>query len=191
MLITFFAALELGIETGVVVGVISSLALYLWRTSRPSVTVVGRVGTTEQYRSVRRHQVHTDPSVIAIRVDESLYFANSKHVADLIRQAVANHQGVKHLVLIGASIDDIDASALETLEGLIEELRDAGVATHLAEMRGPVMDRLERVGFVGHLGEGRVFFSTHEAMQALIPGGEHAATVPVAVSSPQASPLVP
>jgi SulP family sulfate permease len=84
---------------------------------------------------------------------------------------VADRPEVEHVVLIGSSINFIDASALETLEGLIRELRDAGVTFHLADFKGRVLDRLERVGFAARLGKGRVFISAHEAMQALAEKG--------------------
>lgn len=167
LLITFGTVLLVGIEIGIGAGVTTAVVLYLWRTSRPHVAIVGRVGDTEHFRNVLRHAVHTCPHVLTIRMDESLYFANTKYIEDLILAAVADHPAVKHLVLVCSAINDIDASALETLENLIGELRDAGVTFHLAEVKGPVMDRLQRIGFLPHLGDGRIFLSTHQAMQTL------------------------
>ena len=167
LLITFLAVLAVGVETGIVVGVIATILLFLWRTNRPHVAIVGRVGQTETYRNVRRHQVKTCPHVIAMRIDESLYFANTKFLEDKVLCAVADRPEVKHLVLIGIAVNFIDASALETLESLIDELRDAGVQLHLAEIKGPVMDRLKAIGFVDKIGADHIYLSTHEAMQAL------------------------
>ena len=171
LLITFFAVLELGVERGIAVGVVAALALYLWRTSQPHLAVVGRLGSSEHFRNVRRYQVTTYPHVLAVRVDSSLYFANANIFSDLLRSMVADRPEVEHVVLIGSSINFIDASALETLEGLVRELRDAGVTFHLADFKGRVLDRLERVGFAARLGKGRVFISAHEAMQALAEKG--------------------
>ncbi len=167
LLITFLAVLTVGVETGIVVGVIATILLFLWRTNRPHVAIVGRVGDTETYRNVRRHQVKTCPHVIAMRIDESLYFANTKFLEDKVLCAIADRPEVKHLVLIGIAVNFIDASALETLESLIDELRDAGVTLHLAEIKGPVMDRLQAIGFVDKIGADHIYLSTHEAMQAL------------------------
>jgi SulP family sulfate permease len=165
--ITFAVVLILGIEIGILAGVGASLLLFLWRTSRPHVAIVGRVGESETYRNVLRHEVKTCPHVVAVRVDESLYFANTKFLEDTLLRAVAERPEVKHLVLIGAAINVIDSSALATLESLILELRDAGVQLHLAEIKGPVMDRLTAVGFVEQLGAEHIFLSTHDAMKAL------------------------
>ena len=77
---------------------------------------------------------------------------------------VADHPDVDHLVLIMNAVNFIDASALETLETLADQLRDSGVTLHLTEVKGPVMDRLDRVDFTHHLGAGKIYLSTHEAM---------------------------
>lgn len=167
LLITFGGVLVLGIEMGIVVGTASALALHLWRTSQPHVAIVGRVGTSEHFRNVRRHEVTTYPHVLAIRVDESLYFANTRHLEDVLLSAVADQPEVQHVVLICSAVNYIDMSALETLGHLMDDLREAGVTLYLAEVKGPVMDQLQRAGFVEHLGTEHIFLSTHQAMQAL------------------------
>lgn len=166
-LATFLAAMAFDIEVGIGVGIVTALGLHLWRTSRPHVAVVGRVGTTEHFRNVLRHPVRTWPRVLAIRVDESLYFPNTKYLEDSLLRAVAERPEIEHLVLICSAVNFIDTSALETLESLRLELRDAGVQLYLAEVKGPVMDRLQRIGFVDELGADRIFLSTHAALAAL------------------------
>ena len=167
LLITFLAVMVFNIEIGIVIGALTALALYLWRTSRPHVAIVGRVEDSEHYRNVLRHDVQTCPHVLAIRVDESLYFANTKYLEDYLLRAIADHPSIKHLVLVCSGINFIDASGLVTLEKLIDGLRDAGVSLYLAEVKGPVMDQFQKVGFVEHLGTDRIFLSTRQAMQAL------------------------
>lgn len=164
LIVTFLAVLTLGVEIGIVVGASLSIALYLWRTSRPHMAEVGRVGETEHFRNILRHEVQTDPAVLMVRVDESLYFANTAFLEDQLLARVADRSEIDHLVLIMSAVNFIDASALETLETLAERLADAGVTLHLAEVKGPVMDRLNRVGFTKNLGAGRIFLSTHDAM---------------------------
>jgi len=167
LVITFVAVFTLGIEIGVLVGIGTSLGLFLWRTSRPHIAVVGRVGTSESFRNVQRHEVTTHPAVLAIRVDESLYFANTRYLEDTLLAKVAEHRAVKHLLLVCSGINYVDASAMETLRELIERLHDAGVTFHLADLKGPVLDQLNRAGLIGELGEDHLFLSTYEAMAAL------------------------
>ncbi|NWF82077.1 MAG: solute carrier family 26 protein [Chloroflexi bacterium] len=165
--ITFASVLLLGIETGIFVGVGASLLLYLWRTSRPHIAVVGRLGESEVYRNVLRYEVTTWPHVVAVRVDESLYFANTRYLEQALLRIIAERPEVKHLVLIGSAINFIDSSALHSLESLVQELRDAGVELHLAEIKGPVMDGLRRAHFVEKLGVEHIHLTTHQAMQRL------------------------
>ena len=164
---TFIAVLLIGIEKGILVGVGISLLLFIWRTSRPHMAVVGRIGKSELYRNELRYNVETSPEVIAIRVDQSLYFANTKYLEDTILGLIAERAEVKHVILIGTAINFIDASALETLESLQHELQGAGIEFHLAAIKGPVLDELTAIGFVAQVGADHIHFSTHDAMLAL------------------------
>jgi sulfate permease, SulP family len=91
------------------------------------VAEVGRLGNGEIYRNILRHPVETFPGVAAIRIDESLYFANSRFLEDTILNLISERPAVERVVLICSAVNFIDASALETLEALIDRLRDAGV----------------------------------------------------------------
>ncbi|MFN3373353.1 MAG: SulP family inorganic anion transporter, partial [Chloroflexus sp.] len=166
-LLTFVAVLALGIETGIFIGVASALVLYLWRTSRPHIAIVGRLGESEVYRNVERHPVKTWPHVVAVRVDESLYFANTRYLEQTLLRIVAERPEVKHLVLIGSAINFIDSSALHTLDSLIDSLHDAGVEFHLADIKGPVMDRLKQSELLDKIGQDHIHMTTHTAMLAL------------------------
>ena len=165
---TLVATLIVGVETGLVVGVVLSLALYLLRTSRPHMAEVGLVAGTEHFRNVQRHAVVVSPRVLSLRVDESLYFANSRALEDRINDAVARRPDLAHVVLQCSAINDIDASALESLEAIDMRLRDAGLRLHLSEVKGPVMDRLKHTHFLHSL-SGRVFLSHYQAIRELSP----------------------
>jgi sulfate permease, SulP family len=165
---TLVSTLALGVETGLLVGVGVSLGLYLWRTSRPHIATVGLVPGTEHFRNVLRHTVRTSPTLLSLRVDENLYFANARALEDHVNQAVANQPDLRHVVLQCSAINDIDASALESLEAIAQRLHDAGITLHLSEVKGPVMDRLQRTDLLGHLG-GQVFLTHYQAVAALTP----------------------
>jgi SulP family sulfate permease len=164
---TFGAVLLIGVENGILVGAAAAMLLFIWRTSQPHIAVVGRLGDSEIYRNVLRHDVTTCPKVVAVRIDGSLYFANCKALEDTVLGIVADQPGVESFVLSGTAINAIDASALETLESLHAELQDAGVTLYLSAIKGPVMDRLRAIGFTAHIGEDHFFESTHEAMKAI------------------------
>lgn len=165
---TLLAVLLLGVEPGVATGVVVSILLLLWRTSRPHIAVVGQVPGTEHYRNVKRHDVIVSEEVLSIRVDESLYFANARYLEDALSTLVAQNPRVKHVVLVCTAVNFIDASALESLEAISWRLKAGGVTLHLSEVKGPVMDQLQRSAFLSHL-SGSVFLSQHAAMRALDP----------------------
>ncbi len=167
MLITFIAVLAVGVEPGILLGVLASLLILAWRISQPHVAIVGRVGETETYRNVLRHEVQTWPEVVAMRVDESLYFANANYLEELVMQLLAGEPEMKHFVFIGTAVNFIDASALETLEAIHHSLHTAGVTLHLAAIKGPVMDRLLKSGLIDAIGYENIHLCTHDAMQVL------------------------
>ncbi|WP_151446771.1 SulP family inorganic anion transporter [Lacisediminimonas profundi] len=165
---TLLSTLALGVETGLIVGVTISLALHLYRTSRPHIAEVGLVRGTEHFRNVLRHTVAVSSSVLSLRVDESLYFANARYLEDWINDAVATHPQLKHVILQCSAVNDIDASALESLEAIAERLYLAGIALHLSEVKGPVMDRLQKTDFLRHL-SGKVYLTHYQAVSELSP----------------------
>ncbi|MBL7250263.1 SulP family inorganic anion transporter [Alloalcanivorax marinus] len=174
MLITLVGVLAAGVETGVIAGVAAALGLHLWRTSQPHMAELGQMPGTEHFRNVRRHRVVTSPRVLSIRVDESLYFANARRTEDAIYDAALNRAGQRHVVLLCSAINHIDASALDSLETLNRRLADAGLTLHLSEVKGPVMDQLQRSDFLARL-TGKVFLSHYQALETLDPETTRAA----------------
>ncbi|EAR49533.1 sulfate permease [Oceanicola granulosus HTCC2516] len=163
---TIALTLLIGVEAGVMAGVLVSILIHLYKTSRPHMAVVGRVPGTEHYRNVLRHEVETQPHVLALRVDESLYFPNTHFLEDRLAELIAERPALTDVVLMFPAVNDIDLSALESLEAINARLRDADLRLHLSEVKGPVMDRLERSHFLDEL-TGGVFLSHHAATRAL------------------------
>ncbi len=155
-----------GVEPGIVLGVGLSLASFLWRASRPHMAVIGRVPGTEHYRNVHRHQVQTHPAVLAMRVDETLFFGNIQALEDEVLAQLARAPDVRHVLLVLSAVNHIDSTAVEALAELRRALRQRNIVLNLAEVKGPVMDRLARNDFLNGL-ENPVYLSTHQAMEAL------------------------
>ncbi len=168
---TILLTLGLGVEAGVSAGVLLSILLFLWKSSRPHIAEVGLVPGTQHFRNIKRHRVFTSPEVLTIRVDESLYFANARFLEDYILDRVVGDCPVKHVVLMCSAVNAIDMSALESLEAINQRLKDMGIKLHLSEVKGPVMDGLQRTHFLADL-TGRIFLSQYEAAEALgaVPG---------------------
>ena len=163
---TMIITLAIGVEAGVSAGVGLSVLLHLYKSSKPHIAEVGQVPGTEHYRNILRHDVITDPSIVSLRVDESLYFANARYLEDNIHNRVAGDKNIRHVILQCSAINDIDLSALESLETINARLHEMGVKLHLSEVKGPVMDRLKRAHFLAEL-TGEVFLSQFEASRTL------------------------
>lgn len=166
LLLTVVLTLVQGVEAGLISGVLLSIALHLYRSSNPHVAELGRVPDTEHFRNIERHNVITQPNLIFFRVDESLYFANARFLEDKINELVAEHPEANHFVMVCSSINDIDASALESLFSINHYLQEAGMKSHLSEVKGPVLDRLKRSDFLDQL-TGNVYLSNYDAWSDL------------------------
>ena len=166
--VTVLLTLAYGVEVGVSAGVGVSIALHLFRTSRPHVAEVGLLPDTHHFRNVNRHAVLTDPSLLTLRVDESLYFANARFLEDMIQRRVTEGGPLRHVVLMCSAVNAIDFSALESLEAINSRLKEMGIGFHLSEIKGPVMDRLSRSHFLHEL-NGQVFLAQYDAVRTLTP----------------------
>lgn len=165
---TILLTLTVGVETGVAAGVLISLMLFIWKTSRPHVAEVGLVPGSQHFRNIDRHQVLTDPRLVTLRIDESLYFANARRMEDLVLERVhQNRDTLQHVVLMCSAVNEVDLSALESLVAINQQLKDLGVKLHLSEVKGPVMDRLKCGHFLSLL-TGKVFLSQYDAFVELV-----------------------
>lgn len=162
VLLTLVMTLAFGVEIGVSSGVFLSLGLHLYRTAKPHVAEVGLVEGSQHFRNVRRYKVETDPSVLNLRVDESLFFANAALLEDVIYHRVFADSRIAHVVLMCNAVNEVDYSALETLEEINQRLYEEGVQLHLSEVKGPVLDKLERVHFLDQL-SGNLYMTQYQA----------------------------
>lgn len=165
---TILLTLTMGVEVGVASGVAISILLHLYKTSRPHVAEVGLVPGSQHFRNIYRHIVTTDPALLTLRVDESLYFINARFLQDLVQARVAEGTEIKNVILMFSAVNEVDYSALESLEAINLRLKDMNIGLHLSEVKGPVMDRLKTSHFLDDL-NGSVFLSQYEATMVLAP----------------------
>ena len=168
MVSTIVITLSFGVEIGIVSGVVLSLSMFLYRTSRPHIARVGQVPGTEHYRNINRHIVISSEKVICLRIDESLYFPNARYLEDTIYEFVISNKNINDIIIMCSAINYIDSSALESLELLNSRLKESGVKLHLSEVKGPVMDQLQKTNFFEKL-TGEVFLTNFQAFLRLEP----------------------
>ena len=165
---TFTGVLVLGVEAGLVIGVGVSIVLFMRGSARPHIAVVGRLGDTPHFRNVERYPVRTWPNLLAVRIDESFYFANADTVESRLAELLdaPEPDDVEHLLIVMSAVNFIDTTGLEMLERLTDRLQRRGVVLDLCEVKGPVRDQLEHVALKDWL-TGEVFQTTDDAFNAL------------------------
>ncbi|WP_444958167.1 SulP family inorganic anion transporter [Microbulbifer sp. ZKSA002] len=160
--VTIFVTLLFGVESGVLCGVGASLLLFVWRASKPHIAEVGLIEGTEHFRNIDRHPVKTASEILTFRVDGRLMFSNISTLEERIYSRLGGNSQVRHVILMCSAVNEIDWSALEVLESINSILLNRDVRLHLSEVKGPVMDRLEKSSFLQKL-SGEVFLSQYQA----------------------------
>lgn len=159
-----------GLEIGIGLGIVLSMATLLLRVSTPHIAVLGRIAGSEHFRNVERYKVETLPGVLFIRIDERLFFGNLAAVEQRLTQELHKAEGVTDLVLVMSAVNLMDATAVDVFSELNADLATQNIRLHLAEVKGPVQDRLQRSA-LWHALSGEVFLSTNEAFEKLRPPG--------------------
>ncbi|MFC6052513.1 sodium-independent anion transporter [Acinetobacter sp. Ac_877] len=166
MWVTFFGVICIDISTGLIIGIISTFILLLWRISRPHIAVIGLIEGTHHFRNVQRYDVVTNPHILSIRVDENLSFLNANALKGFLINEVSKNHDLKHVVLNCSSVSSIDLSALEMLEDLNLELAKLNICLNLSEIKGPVMDKLQQSKLLAQL-KGQIFLTHYKSIQVL------------------------
>ncbi len=162
------ASLPIATLAGTIIVAVLSLVDFktpraIWHYSKPDFMAM----ETEHFRNVKRHKVFTDPRILTIRIDESLTYLNARWLEEFVLEQVSEHADLRHLILMCSAINGVDASALESIEAINHRLADGGIKLHLSEVKGPVMDALEKSHLLDDL-SGKVWLSQNEAFQSLI-----------------------
>ncbi len=168
MALTIILALTLGVIAGLVAGIGISLMMYLYRTSKPHMAIVGQVPGTTYFKNVDRNEVVTTPTIVSMRFDESIYFPNARLLESKINDVVASHPDIKHFILNCSATNAIDASGLESLKNINQRLTDTGVSFHLAEVKGPILDGLKKTAFYQDMKE-KIHSTNYDAVKSINP----------------------
>ncbi len=167
-LATFLAVLILGVQWGVLVGVVLAMVLHIRMSLTPHMPLVGRFRGTEHYRDADKFNVETIETVKILRIDDSLYYANARYLEDRVATIVSEYPEMTDLILMCTGVSHIDASALSSLVEINRRLRALKIRLHLSTMQSVVRERLYRSDFLEKL-SGNVYLSQHEAMIDLQP----------------------
>ena len=167
MIVTAAGVLALGVERGVIIGVVVSLGALIVRASRPNIAVVGRAPGSDFFRNVGRHEVETLPEVLMLRIDAAIWFGNTDAILGRVELELASRPATRHVVLVMSAVSLIDTTGLYALTEINRSLRAQAIKLHLTEVKGPVMDRLQQSELLGKELSGQVFLSTVQAFRCL------------------------
>src|SRR5262245_23307587 len=168
---TCFAGVAVfGAIPGIVLAIVIAVIEFLWDGWRPHSAVLGEVGHVRGYHDITRYPgARLIPGLVLFRWDAPLFFANAEFFHDRVLAAVASSPTpVRWLVVAAEPVTSIDVTAADALCDLDDSLRDAGVRLCFAEMKSPVMEKLERFGLMSRFGEQTFFPTIDEAVSAFV-----------------------
>ena len=168
MVLTIILTLTLGVIVGLIAGIGTSLMMYLYRTSRPHVAIIGQIPGTQHFRNINVMMLFTSAQFVSMRIDESLYFPNARFLENKVSEVVAANPETHHFILDCTAVNSIDASGLESLKAINQRLKEGGITFHLSEVKGPIMDGLKKTQFYQELKE-RIHFTQYDAVYSIDP----------------------
>ena len=166
LIITFLTTLIIGITEGIILGVLISLGLMIYRTSQPHFAILGRMKDSTHYRNIKRFDkdISIDPEVLFFRFDGQLYFGNKEYFKTELTQAVKSHgDALKGVVLSVEAINYIDSTAAHMLRQLFSQFKEEGIKVTISGPIGPIRDILKRSEIVDLIGKQSFFDNAHDA----------------------------
>jgi SulP family sulfate permease len=166
LIATFLGTLLLGIEEGILIGVVLSLGMLIYKTTRPHMAVLGKVPGTIHYRNMSRFDDLKDRSdVLVVRFDARLYYANSNFFQDNISEYMQQKgETLKLLILDGDSINGIDSTGVHALETLYDQCSMNNIKLYFVGLKGPVRDVLYKSGFYDKYDKDIFFIRVQDAI---------------------------
>jgi SulP family sulfate permease len=166
--VTFVATLAFAphLDNGIMVGAGLAIVLYLYRTMKPRVAILGR-HPDGSLRDVKVHNLPVSENIIAMRYDGSLYFANVPYFEDTVLEAVANNPQAKHLLIVADGINQLDASGDEVIHHVVERLRSSGIRVVFSGLKKQVLDVMRHSGLLRYIGEENLFMDEEKALEEI------------------------
>lgn len=167
-IVTFVATLAFAphLDNGIMVGAGLAIILYLYRTMKPRVAILGRYrdGTL---RDAKINNLPVSEYIIAIRYDGSLYFANVSYFEDTILEAVSNSPKARHMLIVSDGINQVDASGDEVIHHVVERLRSNGIRVVFSGLKKQVIDVMQHSGMFAYIGQENIFPDEDKALASI------------------------
>jgi sulfate permease, SulP family len=167
-LVTFICTLAIDLDQGLLIGMVFSLILFIWKSAYPHTAELGYLENEGVFRNIKRYpQVRIYPEILILRVDASLYFANMKFLEDRIANDLAGRPQIKEIIMDLSGVNDIDAVSIDALEKLMEAYGCQGIGFSFASMKGPVSDLVDHAGWGQKYGARIKHLSIQHALRSI------------------------
>ena len=153
--------------TGLMIAVLLSVVMLLYRASRPYIATLGRrPGSPGEYGDISRNkEAELIPGLVILRLDAPLYFFNANVARTQILGQTKENPPKAILLDLGASAD-LDIGTSDMLTALISDLRQVGIDMFFSQVRSSVRDRMRLTGLLAHIGEDHIFASLDSAVKS-------------------------
>ena len=167
-IISFVATLAFAphLDRGIMIGVVLSLIVFLYKSMRPKMAFLGR-DDDQALKCTTDFGLKECQYIAMLRFDGTLFFANASYLEDQIADIMMKKKTLKHIILVSNGINDIDASGEETLSLLVDRIRSAGIDISLSGVNETVMKVFERTHFIAKVGEDHVYPTMEKAIQSV------------------------
>lgn len=164
-MVTAIATLSLGIEEGILVGVVLSLAMLIYKVSYPHIAELGRVPGSEEYRNVERFKdLHTYQDILIVRFDAQLYFANATSLTEFVSKKLIDRPEIKHVIFDFSAVSNVDSSAVHAIKDFLADLHAHGRELYISNVRGPVRDIFSNYKLLNDKNVEHYYLSNREAV---------------------------
>ena len=166
LITTFILTLSFSITVGIIAGVLLSLIVMIYLSTKPHTAVLGRIPNTNQFRNINRFkdlEIRKDVSII--RFDSTMYFANSQFIKDKIFELIKNQSELKLVIINMESVGSIDSSAMNNLSSIKQKLNQIDVDVYFTGLIGPVRDTMNKYGFIKIVGKENFFLDIQFALE--------------------------
>ena len=154
------------LDKGIIIGVVLSLTVFLYKSMRPRVAFLSR-SEDEELRCVTTHGLQECPYVTLVRFDGPLFFANASYLEDTITEIIRSKEGLNHILIAANGINDIDSSGEETLSLLVDRIRSSGIDISMSGVNESVMEVFGRTHFLAKIGEDHLFPTLEKAIVSI------------------------
>jgi SulP family sulfate permease len=164
--ITLIVTATIGIKEGILTGILLSLGMLIYKSTKPHIAILGKVPGTHFYRNKKRFEgVEINEEILIVRYDAQLHFANTTYFKDKLKE-FSDFKGdrLKFLIIDGESLNNLDSSAIYTLNEVFDYFNKKNVHLAFTGLKGPVRDIMLRSGFTNKVGQGFFFMSIQEAV---------------------------